>query len=77
MVEYTGDDDDHSCPYFYLWDMQGLGKLSAYTTMALVKGDMQAQFDETFHSWRSGDPTITEADDKGTEDRLGTASSST
>ena len=36
MLEYTGDDDAHSCPYFYLWDMQGLGKLSAYTTMALV-----------------------------------------
>ena len=31
MLEYTGDDDAHSCPYFYLWDMQGLGKLSAYT----------------------------------------------
>ena len=34
MQEYTGDDDAHSCPYFYLWDMQGLGKLSAYATVS-------------------------------------------
>ena len=48
MQEYTGDDDAHSCPYFYLWDMEGLGKLSAYATMALVKGDITGAEDETF-----------------------------
>lgn len=71
MLEYTGDDDAHSCPYFYLWDMQGLGKLSAYTTMALVKGDITGALDETFTAGDLGDYTITEADDKGTEIILG------
>ena len=40
MLEYTGADDEHSCPYFYLWDMQGLGKLSALTTIALINDEI-------------------------------------
>ena len=48
MLEYTGADDAHSCPYFYLWDMQGLGKLSAYTTMSLVKEEITGALDESF-----------------------------
>ena len=71
MLEYTGDDDAHSCPYFYLWDMQGLGKLSAYTTMSLVKGDITGALDESFTAGDLGDFTITEADDGGTEIVLG------
>lgn len=71
MLEYTGDDDAHSCPYFYLWDMQGLGKLSAYTTMALVSGDITGALDETFTAGDLGEYTITEADDGGTEIVLG------
>ena len=71
MVEYTGADDAHSCPYFYLWDMQGLGKLSALTTIALVNGDITGALDETFTAGDLGDYTITEADDGGTEVVLG------
>ena len=71
MLEYTGDDDAHSCPYFYLWDMQGLGKLSAYATMALVSGDITGALDETFTAGDLGEYTITEADDGGTEIVLG------
>lgn len=71
MVEYTGDDDAHSCPYFYLWDMEGLGKLSAYATMALVKGDITGAVDETFTAGDMGEFTITTADDEGTEIVLG------
>lgn len=71
MVEYTGADDAHSCPYFYLWDMQGLGKLSALTTIALVNGDITGALDETFTAGDLGDYTITEADDGGTEIVLG------
>lgn len=71
MLEYTGDDDEHSCPYFYLWDMQGLGTLSAYTTAALVKGDITGALDETFTAGDLGEYTITEADDGGTEVVLG------
>ena len=71
MQEYTGDDDAHSCPYFYLWDMEGLGKLSAYATMALVKGDITGAEDETFTAGDMGEFTITKADDEGTEIVLG------
>ena len=71
MIEYTGDDDAHSCPYFYLWDMQGLGKLSALTTIALINGDITGALDETFTAGDLGDYTITEADDGGTEVVLG------
>jgi rhamnose transport system substrate-binding protein len=71
MLEYTGDDDEHSCPYFYLWDMQGLGTLSAYATIALVNEDITGALDETFTAGDLGDYTITEADDGGTEIVLG------
>ena len=71
MQEYTGDDDSHSCPYFYLWDMEGLGNLSAYATMALVKGDITGAVDETFTAGDMGEFTITTADDEGTEIVLG------
>ena len=71
MQEYTGDDDAHSCPYFYLWDMQGLGKLSAYTTIALINGDITGAKDDKFTAGDLGDYTITDADDGGTEVVLG------
>ena len=71
MVEYTGDDDAHSCPYFYLWDMQGLGKLSALSTLALIKGDITGAEGETFTAGDMGEYTITAADDGGTEIVLG------
>ena len=71
MIEYTGADDEHSCPYFFLWDMQGLGKLSALTTIALVNGDITGELDESFEAGDLGEYTITEADDGGTEVVLG------
>ena len=71
MLEYTGADDEHSCPYFYLWDMQGLGKLSALTTIALINEDITGAKDDKFTAGDLGDYTITEADDGGTEIVLG------
>ena len=71
MIEYTGADDAHSCPYFYLWDMVGLGNLSAYSTIALINGDITGALDETFTAGDMGEYTITEADDGGTEIVLG------
>ena len=71
MLEYTGADADHSCPYFYLWDMQGLGKLSALTTIALINDEITGAVDETFTAGDLGDYTITAADDGGTEVVLG------
>ena len=58
MLEYTGADDEHSCPYFYLWDMQGLGKLSALTTIALINDEITGAVDETFTAGDLGDYTI-------------------
>ena len=66
-----GADDEHSCPYFYLWDMQGLGKLSALTTIALINDEITGAADETFTAGDLGDYTITAADDGGTEVVLG------
>ena len=66
-----GDDDSHSCPYFYLWDMQGLGKLSAYTTISLINGDITGAKDDKFTAGDLGDYTVTDADDGGTEVVLG------
>ena len=71
MLEYTGDDDEHSCPYFYLWDMQGLGKLSALATLALINDEITGELGETFTAGDLGDYEITEADDGGTEIVLG------
>jgi len=67
MLEYTGADEAHSCPYFYLWDMQLLGKLSAYTTIALINGDITGAEGETFTAGALGEFTITAAEDGGTE----------
>ena len=67
MADYIGDDDDHSCPYMYLWNPIDVGYLSAYTSAALVSGDITGAVDETFPAGKLGEYTITEANDGGTE----------
>ena len=67
MLEYTGADDAHSCPYFYLWDMQLLGKLSAYATIALINGDITGAEGESFTVEGLGEFSVTAADDGSTE----------
>ena len=47
------------------------GKLSAYSTIALVDGTITGALDETFTAGDLGEYTITEADDGGTEIVLG------
>ncbi len=69
MEAYTGD--DCSCPYFYLWDMEGLGTLSAYVTMGVAVGELTGALGETFTAGSLGTFTVTEADDGGTEIVLG------
>jgi rhamnose transport system substrate-binding protein len=51
--------------------MQGLGALSAYSTIALVKGEISGVLGETFTAGDLGEFVITEADDGGTEIVLG------
>ena len=62
MEAYTGDGDDYSCPYFYLWDMEGLGVLSAYTTMAMAAGEITGAAGETFTAGDLGEYTIEDND---------------
>ena len=71
MKEYVGNDDAHSCPYFYLWVQPNLGALSAYTTIALINGDITGAEGETFTAGELGEFTITAADDGGTQVVLG------
>ena len=71
MAEYIGDDDDHSCPYMYLWNPIDLGRLGAYTSMALVDGTITGAEGDKFTAGDMGDYEIVAADDGGTEMILG------
>ena len=56
MAEYIGADADHSCPYMFLWNPIDLGKLAAYASVALVKGEIDGTVGGTF---KVGDKTYT------------------
>ena len=73
MAEYIGDDDAHSCPYMFLWNPIDLGRLGAYTSIALVDGSITGAAGETFKagSMEASPYTIVDADDGGTEIILG------
>lgn len=71
MAEYIGDDDAHSCPYMYLWNPIDVGRLGAYTSIALVDGTITGAEGDTFTAGDMGDYTVAAADDGGTEIILG------
>ena len=73
MAEYIGDDDAHSCPYMFLWNPIDVGRLGAYTSIALVNGDITGAEGETFEAgdMENSPYTIVAADDGGTEVILG------
>lgn len=73
MKEYIGDDDAHSCPYMYLWNPIDLGKLGAYTSIALADGTITGANGDTFEAGdlESSPYTVTDAGDGGTEIILG------
>lgn len=71
MAEYIGDDDAHSCPYMYLWNPIDVGRLGAYTSIALVEGKITGAEGETFTAGELGDYEIVAAGDGGTEIILG------
>lgn len=71
MSEYIGDDDEHSCPYMFLWNPVDVGRLGAYTSIALVNGDITGAAGETFDAGDLGEMEIVEAEDGGTEVILG------
>lgn len=71
MKEYIGDDDAHSCPYMYLWNPIDVGRLGAYTSIALVEGSITGAAGESFDAGEMGSYMIVEAADGGTEIILG------
>lgn len=71
MAEYIGDDDEHSCPYMFLWNPEDVGRLGAYTSIALVNGDITGAAGDKFTAGEMGDYEVVEASDGGTEVILG------
>lgn len=71
MAEYIGEGDDYSCPYMYLWNPIDVGRLGAYTAIALVDGDITGAVGDTFSAGDMGDYEVVEASDGGTEIILG------
>lgn len=71
MAEYIGDDADHSCPYMYLWNPIDVGRLGAYTSIALVDGKITGAEGDTFTAGDMGEYEIVKAADGGTEVILG------
>lgn len=69
MADYVAD--DKSCPYMYLWNPIDLGRLSAYTSIELVKGTITGAAGESYTAGDMGSYEIGAADDGGTEVILG------
>ena len=71
MSEYIGDDDAHSCPYMFLWNPEDVGRLGAYTSIALVNEEITGAAGDKFTAGDLGEYEVTEASDGGTEVILG------
>ena len=57
MAEFIGD--DLVCPYMFLWDLEELGKLTAYVSIALVNGTITGAVGESLSIGDMGEYTIT------------------
>jgi rhamnose transport system substrate-binding protein len=71
MADYIGDSDDNSCPYMFLWNPIDLGRLAAYTSIALVNGVITGAEGDSFTAPDGTTYTVTAATDGGTEIILG------
>lgn len=71
MAAYIGDSDASSCPYMYLWNPIDVGRLGAYTAIALVDGTITGAAGDKFTAGSMGDYEIVDAGDGGTEIILG------
>ena len=65
MADYIGE--DKACPYMYLWNPIDVGRLSAFTSAALVAGEITGAAGEKFTAGSMGEYEIVAADDGGTE----------
>ena len=73
MSAYIGDDDSSPCPYMFLWNPEDVGKLSAYTAIALVDGTITGAVGDTFDAgdMENSPYTIQECSNGGSEIILG------
>lgn len=71
MAAYIGNDASHSCPYMYLWNPIDVGRLGAYTAIALVDGTITGAAGDKFKAGDMGDYNVAKASDGGTEIILG------
>lgn len=71
MAEYIGDDDEHSCPYMFLWNPIDVGRLGAYTSIALINEEITGAEGDKFTAGDMGDYEVIAAADGGTEIILG------
>ena len=66
MADYiTGKDP--VCPYMYLWNPADMGRLSAYVSIALVRGDVSGKAGEIFSAGNMGGYEIQPCLDGGSE----------
>jgi rhamnose transport system substrate-binding protein len=65
MAAYIGN--DKVCPYFFLWDLDEVGRLTAYAAIALVNGRISGEIGETLSAGDSDEYLITEDPFGGTE----------
>ena len=63
MPEYLGN----VCPYMFFWDTKALGRLTAYTAIALENGVITGKAGESFTAGDMGNFTVKESMDGGTE----------
>lgn len=71
MADYIGDGDDNSCPYMFLWNPIDLGRLAAYTSIAVVNGVITGAEGDSFTTPDGTTYEVTAASDGGTEIILG------
>ena len=71
MSAYIGDDDSSPCPYMFLWNPEDVGRLGAYTSIALVNEEITGAAGDKFTAGDLGEYEVTEASDGGTEVILG------
>jgi len=57
MAEFIGY--DKVCPYMFLWDLDEVGKLTAYAAIALVTGTITGEVGETLTAGETGEYIIT------------------
>jgi len=57
MAQFIGE--DRACPYMFLWDLDEVGKLTAYAAIALVEGLISGEVGESLQAGEMGEYFIT------------------